>query len=327
MGLKRIGQTRTATLSGAPLGIMVGLMMSLTMAPFHIGCSGTRPQQVLCTLSKDSIPVFNFRELTESAKLARDAYRDSASNEATYGGKYLVDVFPLPKSSGQVLFLKDTVAHRQIISIRGTETKLVKSVLTDAQYTKRFDPKLGIYVHAGFGKALQELYDSLSLRLDTAYDTRITGHSLGGALAVLLTYYLTVDGYKLERTVTFGQPKVTNRDGLEKFKKVSLLRVINSRDPVAYVPPLSYVTTLNSPYQHAGGALVLQDAPPYQYVCSEASNISFVSEFWSDILGQDKEAPESLMDNIVFHRDRSYVEKLEALDRPLAPSPGRPPAP
>ena len=306
-----MGNTRAATVIGS-----LGVLMS---ASFQIGCTGTQPQQVLCALSKDSIPTFNFRELTESARLARDAYRDSAENVATYGGKYHVEVFPLPKSSGQVLFLKDTIAHRQIISIRGTETKLVKSVLTDAQYTKRFDPKLGIYVHTGFQKAMLELYDSLSSKLDTAYDTRITGHSLGGALAVLLTYYMTVDGYKLERTVTFGQPKVTNRDGVEKFKNVKLLRVINSRDPVAYVPPLSYVTTLNSPYQHAGGALVLQDAPPYQYVCSEASSISFVSEFWSDILGQDKEAKESLMDNIVFHRDRHYIEKLEALDKPPVP--------
>jgi triacylglycerol lipase len=311
MALKRIGKTGTTAMLGALAGLMT--------LPLQTGCSGTKPQQVLCALSKDSIPAFNFRELTESAKLARDAYRDTAENVATYGGKYHVEVFPLPKSSGQVLFLKDTVARRQIISIRGTETKYVKSVLTDAQYTKQYDPKLGIYVHTGFQKALHELYDSVSLKLDTAYDTRITGHSLGGALAVLLTYYLTVDGYRLERTVTFGQPKVTNREGVEKFKKVSLLRVINSRDPVAYVPPLSYVTTLNSPYQHAGGALVLQDAPPYQYVCSEASNVSFVSEFWSDILGKDKEAPETLMDNIVFHRDRYYVEKLESLDRPPAP--------
>lgn len=310
MGFRRIGKTGTSAVLGA--------LACLMAASLQIGC--VAKPQVLCALSKDSIPVFNFRELTESARLARDAYRDSASNVATYGSKYHVEVFPLPKSSGQVLFLKDTVGHRQIISIRGTETKLVKSVLTDAQYTKQFDPKLGIYVHTGFGKALQELYDSVSLKLDTSYATRITGHSLGGALAVLLTYYLTVDGYKMERTVTFGQPKVTNRDGVEKFRKVSLLRVINSRDPVAYVPPLSYVTTLNSPYQHAGGALVLQDAPPYQYVCSEASNISFVSEFWSDVLGQDKDAPESLMDNIVFHRDRYYIEKLEALDKPLAPA-------
>ena len=132
------------------------------------------------------------------------------------------------------------------------------------------------------------MYDSLSLKLDTAYSTRITGHSLGGALAVLLTYYLTVDGYKLERTVTFGQPKVTNREGVEKFKNVSLLRVVNAKDPVAYVPPLSYVTSINSPYQHAGGALVLQDAPPYEYVCSEASNLTFASEFWTRHPGPGK---------------------------------------
>ncbi len=311
MGSKQTGNKRAPILLLALAGFLPGLMQT--------GCTSTKPQQVLCTLSKDSIPVFDFHELVESARLARDAYHDSAENFASYGGRYKVEMFSLPKSSGQVLFLKDTVARRQIVSIRGTETKLVRSVLTDAQYTKQFDPKLGIYVHAGFQKAMVELYDSLSWRLDTSYTTRITGHSLGGALAVLLTYYLTVDGYNLERTVTFGQPKVTNHDGVEKFKHVSLLRVINSKDPVAYVPPLSYVTALKSPYQHAGGALVLQDKPPYEYVCSEASNLSFASEFWTDVLGQEKDASASLLENVVFHRDKNYVEKLQSLDVVPAP--------
>lgn len=306
-----------STRSGKRLTTILPVMLAILLpALFQVGCSGTKPQQILCTLSKDSVPAFDFRELAECARLARDAYKDTASNVAAYGAKYQVEVFPLPKSSGQVLFLRDTAARRQIISIRGTETKYVKSVLTDAEYTKQFDPKLGIYVHAGFDKAVQEVYDSLSRRLDTSYSTRVTGHSLGGALAVLLTYYLSVDGYKLERTVTFGQPKVTNHEGVEKFKKVNLLRVINSKDPVAYVPPLSYVTALNSPYQHAGGALVLQDDPPYQYVCSEASNVSFVSDFWSDVLGKDEGPKETLMENLVNHRDKFYVEKLEALDQP-----------
>lgn len=310
MGSENTGNQR-ATRAAIRLGALAGLISVL----FHMGCTSSKPQQILCSVSKDSIPVFNFRELVESAKLARDAYRDSARNFATYGDKYRMELFPLPKSAGQVLFLVDTAARRQIISIRGTETKLAKSVLTDAQYTKQFDPKLGIYVHAGFQKAVIELYDSLALKLDTGYSTRITGHSLGGALAVLLAYYLTVDGYKLERTVTFGQPKVTNRQGVEKFKHVSLLRVINAKDPVAYVPPLSYVTSINSPYQHAGGALVLQDSPPYEYVCSEASNLSFASEFWTDVLGKEKDAKATLLENVVFHRDRNYIEKLESLDQ------------
>jgi hypothetical protein len=293
--------------------------LPLLAAVFPLGCSGTKSQQVLCTFSKDSVSVFDFHQLAECARLARDAYLDSASNAATYGAKYKMEIFPLPKSAGRVLLLTDKTLRRQIISIRGTDVKLARSVLTDAEYTKQFDPKLGIYVHSGFQKAARELYDSVALKLDTADSIRITGHSLGGALAVLLTYYLTVDGYKLEPTVTFGQPKVTNRQGIEKFRGVRMLRVINSKDPVAYVPPLSYVTTLNSPYQHAGGALVLQDAPPYEYVCSEASNLTFATEFWRDILGQGKDASDALLENVAFHRDKFYVERLESLDQVPTP--------
>lgn len=120
-------------------------MSSLVTVWGLTACSGTRTQQVLCNFSKDSIPTFDFRDLAESAKLARDAYRDSATNVSTYaGGRYQMELIPLPGSSGQVLFLKDTLAHRQIVSIRGTETKYIKSVLTDAEYTKQLDSKLGI---------------------------------------------------------------------------------------------------------------------------------------------------------------------------------------
>lgn len=297
------------------LAIMAGLAFALGFS----ACSGTRSQQILCKLSKDSIPTFHFRELAESAKLARDAYRDSATNVLTYGGHFQMEHIPLPGSSGQVLFLKDTLAHRQIISIRGTETKYIKSVLTDAEYIKQLDPKLGIYVHAGFRRASLELFDSLSSRLDKTYSTHITGHSLGGALAVLLTYDLTVDGYKLERTVTFGQPKVTNREGVEKFKAVKLLRIINSKDPVAYVPPLSFVTVQDRPYMHAGGALVLQDKPPYEYVCSEAASLTFATEFWRDMLAADANASSALMENLTHHRDKHYVAKLDTLANAPAP--------
>lgn len=299
--------------------ILSGILSGFLFLAFLAGCMSTARNQALCTLSKDSTPDFDFRALAGSARLARDAYRDSASNAATYGATFRMELIPLPGSSGQVLFLKDSVARRQIVSIRGTETKYIKSVLTDAEYTKQFDSKLGIHVHAGFRKAARELYDSLSPKLDRAYSTVITGHSLGGALAVLLTYDLTVDGFKLEPTVTFGQPKVTNREGVEKFKAVNLLRIINDKDPVAYVPPLSYVTSIKSPYQHAGGALVLQKSPPYEYVCSEASNITFASEFWRDMVDKDQKASAVLTENLVFHRDKNYIEKLDALAETPAP--------
>lgn len=127
------------------------------------------------------------------------------------------------------------------------------------------------------------------------------------------TYDLTADGYKLERTVTFGQPKVTNREGVEKFKQVKLLRIINAKDPVAYVPPLSVVAAKDRPFMHAGGALVLQDKPPYEYVCSEAASLTFATEFWRDMAAADTSASSALMENLTYHRDKNYVARLDSL--------------
>ncbi len=66
----------------------------------------------------------------------------------------------------------------------------------------------------------------------------LTGHSLGGAEAVILAMYLKTEGWKVSRVVTFGQPKVTDADGSKRFRDLPVLRVVNANDSVPLVPPL-----------------------------------------------------------------------------------------
>lgn len=91
--------------------------------------------------------------------------------------------------------------------------------------------------HEGFSNALDLVYKSIVEYLQIHYtdqDIYITGHSLGGALAVELTRRLK-DMYKITATYTFGQPRV----GIPSYYTFStpLYRYVNNNDIVPRIPP------------------------------------------------------------------------------------------
>ncbi len=69
---------------------------------------------------------------------------------------------------------------------------------------------------------------------------RITGHSLGGALATHAAVQLVSQGINVEALYTYGSPRVGDNkfstwfDALVKSVKV---RVSHGRDPVPHLPP------------------------------------------------------------------------------------------
>jgi predicted lipase len=77
---------------------------------------------------------------------------------------------------------------------------------------------------------------------------KVTGHSLGGALAELTGLRLSLAGTHVYM-ISFGQPKI----GDEAFANFSnshfaeQWRVVNKKDPVAHLPLASLWT-----YKHAG---------------------------------------------------------------------------
>ena len=105
------------------------------------------------------------------------------------------------------------------------------------------------------------------MHLQPNYQTRITGHSLGGAVAVILMMFLKEEGYLIEKCITFGQPKVTNRQGVQQCQHLPLLRVINREDTVPLVPPCTALNLLRGGYAHFGPEVQLE---PDSYIYKEA---------------------------------------------------------
>ncbi|MEZ5632891.1 lipase family protein [Nitrosomonas sp.] len=72
----------------------------------------------------------------------------------------------------------------QIISVRGTAN--LKNIKEDAEYIQSKNNKLNIYVHKKFDEDAFKIYQDILPYLKKDYAVKLTGHSLGAAIAALL---------------------------------------------------------------------------------------------------------------------------------------------
>ena len=136
-----------------------------------------------------------------------------------------------------------------IIAFRGTEKEL-DDWLTDANAVPATGLAADLKVHKGFWEALnneRDEQDKTVLERITAIcesddakdgDRKVpcyfTGHSLGGALALLVTRELASDADGA--CYTYGAPRVANYEYFKNMK-TPVFRVVNSSDIVPRVPP------------------------------------------------------------------------------------------
>ena len=130
-----------------------------------------------------------------------------------------------------------------VICFRGTEPASIRDWITNLRAYKvpvkgnsSGSAEILGHVHKGFNEA----YKSVSIQIEKylkgceSLPLYITGHSLGGALATLATWYLERD--KLAACYTFGAPQVGD-DGLLNYFRTPIYRIVNGADPVPLVPP------------------------------------------------------------------------------------------
>ncbi len=88
-------------------------------------------------------------------------------------------------------------------------------------------------VHGGFVDALDVVWDELGSALEAVTAPLLyTGHSLGGALAVL-----AAGRWPPLAVYTFGAPRVGDAGFAESLAGLAVYRVVNRRDVVARTPP------------------------------------------------------------------------------------------
>lgn len=99
-------------------------------------------------------------------------------------------------------------------------------------------------VHYGFARCLYSLSEHVIREIEASFDKPyklcLTGHSKGGALAVLATALLRRNGYDPLALYTFGQPKVGGKSFVKWWEQninAKYYRVVNGVDIVPHLPP------------------------------------------------------------------------------------------
>jgi len=128
-----------------------------------------------------------------------------------------------------------------VLAFRGTEQDSPQDIIADLN-AKFYTDEYNVKIHDGFLKAFQYVENKIkdNLKKVENHYLYITGHSLGGALALVATRVFDSDN--LAACYTFGSPKVGN-DEFDDEIKSPIYRIVNAYDPVPMVPP-SYLVDL-----------------------------------------------------------------------------------
>lgn len=211
-------------------------------------------------------------DLMSGRRLSLDAFRNVLANS----GFALVDVIDIRETQGFVCRRTATDEPPYLVlAFRGTEKK-VSDWLTDVRCVPTVDRKTK--VHTGFldaftknvdaeGRTVEEVAREILDRPE-AKDKKgrplplfITGHSLGGALALLATKLIAPD--VTGACYTFGAPRIGNYEFF-RFIKTPVYRVVNSSDIVPRVPPGAVMLLLT--HAAKGASWLTGFVPPVSFL-------------------------------------------------------------
>ncbi len=201
----------------------------------------------------------NARFLCEASALA---YLPAEAGEARF--KELLGLNARLFSAGNTQAWLATDDTNIVVAFRGTESPMSIDGLKDVLLTDAMNllvvPEgrlghdlaaagVGARFHKGFADAIATIWDPLAAAIDAEVKKRdrpvwITGHSLGGALALYAAWLLKRRFIPVHEVCTFGGPMIGNRVASEAFNREfagRIFRYVNGRDPVPKLPTLSLV--------------------------------------------------------------------------------------
>ncbi len=201
----------------------------------------------------DAFDQFSAQEFSEGTAratmwLSQLAYEDEDDKIASILHKWelaselsflrpLISVPPMPSTGGLIAAGHETI----FIAFQGTDPLLAANWATNFQFETDADG-----IHKGFSAALDSVWDDVASTLDRLRPLSrviLTGHSLGGALAVLCARRMDTDlGHSPAAIYTFGMPRVGTEDFArsynQRFGNITY-RFIHGNDIVPTVPPTS----------------------------------------------------------------------------------------
>ena len=196
------------------------------------------------------------------AKASELAYLDQATGKREFATQLGLDAELFSVGNTQA-FLAQNDGH-VVVAFRGTESPtsfegLKDWLLSDAVNllilpTGRLGTDfaaagVGARFHQGFIDALGSIWEPLSSAVEKELKRAdrplwITGHSLGGALAVLSAWLFQRKFVNVHQVYTFGGPMIGNAEASKAFDKElsgKIYRYVNGPDPVPKLPTISLI--------------------------------------------------------------------------------------
>jgi hypothetical protein len=206
----------------------------------------------------------DFSRIHEFAALANIAYHSETDLSAKVlpNGYSLSSYQTIPRLEVAYLIATHAETGDQVIAVRGTHN--AENAIVDISLKLQPDKKAGVKLHNGFAVTARNIYAQLKGTLDKEKPIHTTGHSLGGAVALILGMYLDVDGFKMGDIITFGQPKVSNIEGSKTYQHLKHLRIVTPLDLVPLVPLFDPLDINNLDiYWHGGTELLVNSDQTY----------------------------------------------------------------
>ena len=174
--------------------------------------------------------------------------------------------------------------NEQIVAFRGTEKNL-EDLITDLKVKKQDG------IHRGFLAAYSSVIGQIYELIDSRKPVTFTGHSLGGALAILSS---CLHGESESKAITFGAPRVFGISKSMHYSKQKIFRYENAGDPIPYIPLYAWG------YRHIGDCLYIN--ANLQLIINPAPFTPFLEMFFA-----------SISQKAISHSIVTYKEKLQRI--------------
>lgn len=169
---------------------------------------------------------------------------------------------------------------------------------------------VGARFHQGFVNAIAEIWDPVYQAVETALNERdrplwLTGHSLGGALALLAGWLFHRKMISVHQIYTFGGPMIGNQtavDAINREFENRICRFVNGPDPVPRLPMMSLVA---NEYSHCDREVAQGDdaAAFLRSLAGRVLDLSVIDEVWDWVHG-----------SIAAHNMANYRSMIERMN-------------
>lgn len=221
----------------------------------------------------------NFEQVDWYAKRASAAYLTDQEIKETFPN--VQRIVTLDNIDVKYFLETDEVLNTQTLSVRGTNN--LQNAKEDAEYVVSQNRNLQIFVHSGFDEDATAVFNDVLPYLDKDKKILVTGHSLGAAASTLIMMYLYEAGFDVGPSINFGQPKVTNAKGAQKYSFLPLIRVVDENDVVPLLPPATLLSAVHGQYEHMGPEVIILEGIYYVFQDQHLQREFDTDSFWENI--------------------------------------------